>query len=281
MANLIHTTASEFSAITPELWSAKYIQLRREMLPFQSIIDRSYEGEFNYGDILNISKMPDFDDASLLAEGAQGQADAVTVETVQLTVNSMAYKDVIVSRKAQVQSLSHMDELRDRMIFSILKKMEQDIIDAFVPSSSTPDHQISYTSGTTLALADILAVQELLLEADCPLSGRHAVLGSAQYSDIFNLSQFVNRDFIPLGSPSPVTTGEIAAPVAGFNIKLGTRVGNTSYWFHTDAMTMAVQDNLAIEAFNLGVDGTRGTRVNAQVLYGIKVLDNQKMVKLS
>jgi len=172
-----------------------------------------------------------------------------------------------------------MDQLRDKMIFSIMKKMQADIISKIVPSASSPDHQISYDSGTTLALADILEAKELLDTQNVMEEGRVCVLGAAAWNDLFNVTGFVSRDYIPAGSP--LTSGSIPTPIAGFMPKMTNVVSTTSYFFHPSFLTLAVQDRLNIEMFNLGVDGVRGTRINADVLYGIKQLDDERVVSVS
>jgi len=280
MSDQIMTAATETAAIVPEIWSSKFYDVLLDRLPFIDSVDKSYEGEIrNLGDTVNISSIPEFDQASLLAEGAKGNAEAVTITGQQLVINKRAYKDVIVTKKSQLQSLSFMDGLRDKMIFSIMKKMQADIISAIVPSASSPDHAISYDSGSTLALADILEAKELLDTANVAEENRVCVLGAAQWNDIFNITGFTSRDFIPAGSP--LTSGSIPTPVAGFMPKMTNIVSTTSYFFHPSFLTMAVQQNLNIEVFNLGVDGVRGSRVNADVLYGIKQLDDERIVSIS
>ena len=172
-----------------------------------------------------------------------------------------------------------MDELKDKCIFSILKKLEADLIAAISPSASAPDHQIAYDSGTTLALADILEAKELLDEADCPMDDRQMVLGSEQYNDLFNITAFTSRDFVPSGSP--VSSGQIQVPVAGFKVHLGTRVADTAYFFHPSFMTMAMQRELEISMHDLGSQGIRGQRLNVDLLYGIVQLDDERVVTIS
>jgi hypothetical protein len=280
MSDQIMTAATETAAIVPEIWSSKFYKVLLDRLPFIDSVDKSYEGEIqNLGDIVNISTLPEFDQASLLAEGARGNAEAVTITGQQLTINSRAYKDAIVTKKSQLQSLPFMDELRDKMIFSIMKKMQADIISAIVPSASSPYHTISYDSGSTLGLADILEAKELLDTQNVMEENRVCVLGAAQWNDIFNITGFTSRDFIPAGSP--LTSGSIPTPIAGFMPKMTNVVSSTSYFFHPSFLTMAVQDKLNIEVFNLGVDGVRGSRINADVLYGIKQLDDTRVVSIS
>jgi hypothetical protein len=217
--------------------------------------------------------------AAELAEDASGTADAVTITGQQLVINHRTYKDYLVTKNAQIQSLPFMDQLRDKAIFAIQKRMQALIIAAIVPSAAAPDMQIAYTAGTTLALADILAAKELLDTANVPEDNRFCVLGSAQINDLLNISGFVSRDFIPAGSP--LTSGQIQTPVCGFMPKMTNVVGNTSYWFHPSFMTMAVQDQLNIGTFDQRATGLRGTRVTIDILWGLKQLDNKRVVSIA
>ena len=278
MANEVISTV-ESNAIIPEVWSAKFYDVLLPMLPFNNLIAREYENEIaNLGDIVNISTIPEFGDAGELAEGAAADADKISITGQQLVINKRIHKDYIITKKSQLQSLSFMDGVRDKAIFSIMKRMQAVIIAEIIPSASAPDHQIAYDSGSTLALADLLEAKELLDLQDVPDSNRCGVMGAAQWNDLFNITGFTSRDFIPAGSP--LTEGSIKTPIAGFLPKMTTEVGSTSYWFHPSFMTMAVQDSLNIEVFNLGVDGVRGSRVNVDLLMGVKQLDNKRVVTL-
>ena len=125
MANQLQDTTAN-SVIIPEIWSSRFYDVLLDKLPFISSIDRDYEGEINnLGDIVNISTIPETDEANLLPEGAAGDSESVLLTGQQLVINKRAYKDVIVTRKAQIQSLSFMDKLRDKMIFSIQKRMQK------------------------------------------------------------------------------------------------------------------------------------------------------------
>ena len=279
MANEITNTTTN-AAIIPEVWSSKFLNTLVDRLAFIGSVDNSYEGEIQaLGDIVNISSIPEFDEATLLGEGASGDSQAVTVSGQQLTINSRAYKDIIVTKKAQIQSLAFMDKLRDAMIFSVMKKMHADIISAIVPSASAPDHTISYDSGTTLALADILEAKELLDTQNVAELGRIAVMSAEQWNDLFSITGFISRDYIPAGSP--LTSGSIPTPIAGFTPKMTNIVSTTSHWYHPSFLTVAVQDQLNVAIFLLGADGVRGTRVNADILYGIKQLADVRIVSIS
>lgn len=280
MADQLITAGTEAAAIVPEIWSSRFYEVLLAELPFNDSISMDYQSDIaDLGDIVNISTVPEFSEATELAEGSRNDADAVTMTKQQLTINKRLVKDFIVTKRAQLQSLPMMDKLREHAVYSIMKKMQSQIIETIVPSASAPDHDIAFDSGTTLALADILEAKELLDQQDVPEGDRKMICGVSQYNDLFNISGFTSRDFIPAGSP--VTQGAIQTPVLGFQAMMTSELGNVAYLFHPKFMTMAVQDSLNIEVFNLGVDGVRGSRVNVDLLYGLKQLDDTRVVKLS
>ena len=280
MADDIMTGDSELSALIPEMWSADFYPTLLANLPFIESVDMSYSGEIaSLGDTVNISQFPEFGEASELPEDGAQDAAAITVANIQLVANKQIVQDFIVTRKATLQSLPHIQELNRLAMFSVMKKIQQIIIDDTTPNAATPDHSIPYDSGTTLALADILEAKELLDEQDVGEGNRISVLGSAQENDLFNISGFTSRDFIPAGSP--LTEGAIKTPVLGFEIRPTTIVSNTAHFFHPSYYTVAIQETPAVEVFNLGSQGKRQTRVNLTAIGGFKQLDGLRVVTLT
>lgn len=280
MADQIHTAATETAAIVPEVWSQRFQEVNRALLPFNDSISRDYEGEIrDMGDIVNISQIPDFSEANTLAEGAAGDSEAVTITSQQLTINQRPYKDFQVTKRAMLQSLPFMDQLRENAVYSIMKKMQAIIIAAITPSAATPDHQIAYDSGSTLALADILEAKELLLGANCPQDNLQMIVSEAQWSDLYNITGFTSRDFVPAGSP--LSSGEFAIPLVGFAPKFTTVASNVTYLFHPSFLTLAVQQDLNIEVTSRGSEGIRANRVNVDLLMGVQQLDDERVVTIS
>jgi hypothetical protein len=171
-----------------------------------------------------------------------------------------------------------MDELQNLAIFAIQKKMQSIIIAAIAPSTSSPDHTIAYDSGTTLALADLLEGKELLDAQNVAESDRHAVMDAPQMNDIFNITGFTSSDFLLSGAP--LQSGQIPSALLGFLPHMTTEANAVTYLFHRSFMTMAVQDQLRINVYDLGVDGKRASRVNVDVLFGLKQLDSKRVVTI-
>lgn len=280
MANQLHTAASNVSVLVPSVWSRSFYETLLTALPFNSIINRNYEGEIQaLGNTVKISTVPEFSDAEDLAENASADADAVTVTSQSLVINQQTVKDFIVTDVARLQSLPFVDELQGMATYAILKKIQADIIADIAPSTSSPDHAIAYDSGTTLGLADILEAKELLDEQNVPLPDRHCVLGSAQTNDIFNISNFTSSDFV--SGSNLITSGVVGNPLLGFQPHMTTAVSSTSYFFHRSFYTMAAQKGLTVKMFDLEVTGLRGVRLNTTTLWGKKQLSNLRVVTIS
>lgn len=280
MSDVVMTAGANLANLVPEIWSNKFYPTLVAKLPMIELVDMSYQGDIQaLGDTVNVSSFPEFGAATVLAEDGVNDAQGITVSNAQLVINKQIVQDFIVTRQSTFQSLPAIEKLNEGAMYSVMKKIQQLIIDTTSPSSAAPDHQLSYTTALTLALADILAAKELLDTANVDGVGRVGIVGAAQKNDLFNITGFTSRDFIPAGSP--LTSGDITTPVLGFDIRDTTVVGNTSYWYHPSYLTMAIQEQPAVEVFNLGGDGKRATRVNLTALCGFKQLGNTRVVSIS
>lgn len=286
MVDQVMGSESELSAIVPEIWSKNYYDVLIAELPFASIVARDWEGEIqDLGDTVNISSFPEFDEGDDLAEDEKADAKAITVSGQQLVINNRVVKDFIITKKALLQSLPAMDKLKQLAVYAIMKRVNTKIIAAIAPSASAPDHDVPFASSTTLALADLLEVKELLDDQNVPGADRHMVLGSAQTNDIFNISGFTSSDYLMTQGAgtagSPNVSGQIPASLLGFMPHMSTTVGNVSYFFHKSFMTLASQQGMDVKEYDMGVDGKRATRVNLDTLFGLKQLDSKRIVKKS
>lgn len=277
--NELMTAATELAALIPEIWSAKVVPTLKEKLPFNDCVSFDYEGEIqSVGDTVHIPKYPQFDDAQDLAEDSVSDADSVTPSNSDLVINHQLVKDYIVTYKAEVQSLESAQRLGDLAMHSILKKMQSILITDTVASASSPDHQISFDSGTTLALADILEAKELLDTAKVEEVNRKMIPGAAQLNDLLALSTFTSRDFV---GGAPIQSGEVGPNVLGFELKWSTEVGNACYFFHPNYMQAAVQRAPKVGVYDLGVQGSRAMRFNFTVLFGCVQVDNKRVVEMA
>lgn len=280
MADQIMTAGTELSVIVPQIWSANYYSVLLANLAFNPLISRDYEGEIsNLGDTVKISQFPEFSAAEEVAEDAKADASSITVTQQSLVINKRVVKDFIVTNKALLQSLPAMDKLKELATYSIMKKIQSTIISTIVPSASAPDHQIGFNSGTTFGLVDALAIKKLLDAQAVPMTDRHIVFGANQLNDIFNIAGFTSSDFVLTGGL--LSSGAIPSMLLGFVPHFTSVLGDVVYAFHKSFMTMASQQGMAVNQYDLGVDGVRATRVNCDTLYGLKQLDSKRVVQIS
>lgn len=273
------TAGTELSVIVPEYWSTTWYDVLLQSIVFQDCVSVDYQGEIaNLGDTVNVTQFPEFDDAYEFAENEAVPADGVTATQIQLIINKRVAKDFIITNTAQIQGLDAQMKLRDLAFYSIIKKMQKMIIETIVPNASAPDHSISYTSGTTLALADFLAIKELLDTADVPEGNRFSVHGSAQWNDFFNITGFTSRDYIP--GTDMNASGSIPGLLLGFRPKMTNAASSTSYFFHRSFFQMAIQKNPVPKVYDRGVEGVRAERVNLDVLFGLKQFDGKRVATL-
>lgn len=281
MADAIHTKGTELSVLVPQQWSQKYYDVLLATLAFASVVSRDYEGEIKaLGDRVKISTLPEFVDAEIVGEADRVDAVAVTATQQELLINKMIVRDFMVTSQSLMQSIPFMEKMKEYAVYSINKKIEKEIIANIVPNAAAPDHSIAYASGTTLALADLLAAKELLDAQNVPMSDRHIVLGSAQINDVFNINQLVSADYIATAG-SPIQSGELQGLLAGFKPAFTTLVGNVAYLFHASFMTMASQKGMTVSEHDQNVNGLRATRVNCDTLMGLKQLDGLRVVSLT
>lgn len=272
--------STELAVLIPEIWSAKFYPTLLEKLPMNSVVAHDYEGEIQaLGDTVNITSFPQFDVAQDLAEDGVADAESITPTQSQLVINHMLVKDYIVTYKADVQSMEAAQKLGDLAMHSIMKKMQSILFTDTVASASSPDHQIAFTSSTTLALADILAAKELLDLQDVEEVGRKMIVGAAQLNDLFNITGFVSRDYV--ANSNAMVSGGLSSQFVGFDLGWTSEAGNTATLFHPLYMQAAVQKAPKVGVYDMGVQGKRANRFNFTVLFGDVQVSNIRVVEIA
>ncbi len=288
MADPIFTGGSELAALVPQIWSPKFYEVLRATMPFIGAVSEDYEQDIkNLGDTVNILQVPDFAVADLLPQGQKGDATTVTATKQSLVINMRPYVDFIVEDIALLQSIEFVTKLRDSAIYAIMRRVQNQITSIIVPVAG---NQLNYTSGTTFALADLLAVGRKLDALNVPREGRVMVLGTSQLNDLFNVQQFTSRDYTKgLADPtgSPMITGNFNDTILGWTLKYSSLYGTgsagsaTTYFFHPRFATIAFQKMLNAEQARGTWDGVRATRFNMDILMGVKQLDANRVATLA
>lgn len=270
------------AALIPEVWSSNWQPTRLAMFAFEPSVAQDYSGEISQlGDTVNATLYNEFSEADLLDEGAKSDAEAPAMTNLPIQVTSQAVKDWTLTERTLRQALDPNQQLRNLAFHSIFKRIERSIIETVSPSSANPDHVLEYATASTLALADFLAAKTALDNADVPSADRYITARPNEMNDVYNISNFTNSDFIGAGS-TPLTSGAITTPLLGFIPRMTTVINDdTSYFYHRLFLQLIIQDMPSIKVFDRGVDGYRELRTNTTALYGLRQMDNQRVVTVS
>lgn len=270
---------SQMANLIPEMWSPIMYDELRNNLMLAEFFEKSYEGVIaNMGDIVRVNQV-NAPNGEILTDDTQAFAsEALSITQKTLTVNKRASASFEISDLAQLQSQSFEGEVQQALIYAIRKKIEQDIIDALVPSTSSPDHDIAPASASDLAAADIAGMRKLLRVAKVPTNGLGLFLDPAYYADILTKTQLVSKDF---QGGMPTENGNVGN-LFGFQVRehdlLSADIG---FACHPSALQMVMQQGLRIKISDLHAQKKYGYLISADIVYGISLFDNTRIVKIS
>lgn len=276
MADVISTAAGSLNSLVQTKWSSNFLSNLGNKIAYNSIVRRDYEGELGMGQTVKIPSLANVT-ATNLSEGATNDAIAAVASSVSLTVNRRAAVDFVITDQAQLQSVPFMEKLEEVAVAAIAREIQSYIITTFVPSASSPDHQIAFDSGTTLADSDLLEALDLEKAANWPESGLFMVLGGAQYNDILNVAKLYDKT---LGGVVDTASGQVLAPVYGHNVAWTSALGNKAHLFHESGIQAVVQRGLNMSMDSLRPLGQRAFRFSVDALYGVVVTDDDRLISI-
>jgi N4-gp56 family major capsid protein len=182
-----NTTADVF---IPELWSNEAIVTREARLVFANLVNRKYEAEMKFGDIIHVPSVSD------LAVRTKTANAAITYETqtetnTDITVSTHQYAAMAVEDITKVQA--------NRDLFSLYAGKMGYALDLAVDDvlAGLPDN-LTNTVGalaTDLTYENLLRARQYLDDANVPDEDRVMVVSPAQESGFMKLEHFINRDY--------------------------------------------------------------------------------------
>lgn len=272
---------TDLDNLIPEIWSPNIYQELRNSLMLADVFNRDYEGDIaNLGDTVKVNTIIAPDGEILTDDKQTFQSEQMEVTQTTIVVNKRASAAFEFTSLAQLQSQSFERDAQEALVYAIRKKIEEDMIAMLIPSSSAPDHIIAPASASDLAAVDVAGIRTLLSLAKVPKTNRFLFLDPYYYGDLITKQTIASRDYVPAGSPT--STGLISEPLYGFSIAehdlLGTDIG---YAIHRSACTMVMQQGVRIKISDLHAQKKYGFLLSADIVYGIKLMDNKRIVKIS
>jgi hypothetical protein len=270
---------TELDFLIPEIWSSMmYAELRNSIM-FANTFSRQYEGEIrNVGDTVKVNQLVAPEGEIITNDKLQFSSSTMQINQDSIIANKRASAAFEITDLAAMQSLEFQNEAREALVYAIRLKMEEDILSALIPSASNPDHQISPASASSLASADLGAIRTLLSAAKVPLDNRQLFLAPSYYGDLLSVTQVTSTDFV---SGNSAQSGVVSS-FMGFRIMehnlLGADIG---FAIHPSALQLVMQQEVRVKLSDLHAQNKYGYLLSADLVYGYKLFDNKRIVKIS
>lgn len=267
--------------LIPEIWSANMYQELRNSILFGDIFNRDYEGEImNMGDTVRVNQIVAPEGEILTDDRQTFSSEQMVVNQIPIVANKRASASFEFTSLAQLQSMSFERDAQEALVYAVRKKLEEDMITILIPSAAAPDHQIAPTAPSDLAAVDVAAIRTLLSLQKVPKNNRYLILDPHYYGDLIQKQTIASRDYVPAGSPT--SSGIISEPLYGFTVAehdlLGTDIG---YAIHRSAATLVMQQGLRVKISDLHSNKKYGYLLSVDFVYGIKLMDNKRIVKIN
>jgi hypothetical protein len=214
------TSVSDLENQVQKFWSPMFEQELREQTLLPSLVSKKYQGEIKQGgDTVYVSQIiaPEGQTLDIGTDADTFSPEKLTTQRVSIQANkrfvaSYEFEDLV---DIQSQLGSKDSIIRNALLFSIEKQMNNYLYSLVNPSTSTPDHVLSGVSDMNKSqLSDlrVLAGQAQWLE-----DNQWYLLASPSfYGDLINDNNLSNRDFN--GGDAPIVRGRMASQRFGFNI---------------------------------------------------------------
>ena len=252
-------------------WASLMMQefLESHLLP--ALVNKDYTGDIRKrNDTVKVSQIVSPTDTQLRTIGVDADTfETRKIETLQVNVvadkravESYEFEDII---DLQTQINTNDDKLRQSMMFSIGKQINDYLYSLVAPSASAPDHTL--TSVSALNSTNMLSVRTLASQAKWPADQRWILADPQYYSDIVADQSYSETDFA--GSDIPGMTGRVGARRYGFNVlEDDSRPAQEALAFHPDWLLLVMQTEPRFKISDLHSNKQFGALLSVDLVFG-------------
>jgi hypothetical protein len=252
-------------------WSALFMQEFLESHLLAALVNKDYEGDIRKkNDTVRVSQIVSPTDTALRTVGV----DADTFESRKLET---AYVDVVANKRAvesyefeeliDLQTILDTNDpkIRQSMMFSIGKQINDYLYSLVAPSAAAPAHQL--TGVANLNSTNMLSVRTLASQSKWPAQERWLLADPQYYSDVVADQSYSETDFA--GSDIPGMTGRVGARRYGFNVlEDDSRPAQEALAFHPDWLLLAMQTEPRFQVSNLHSNKQFGYVLSVDLVFG-------------
>lgn len=228
------------TAFVPEMWATIVLKATEADLRFAKHVDRRYEEQLKYGDILNVPNLADFGSAQTV----DTTTDLILYDTIQtcvsINVNYNYYQAVGLGEQEQIQDRPDFLKVAlEKCGYSVAKMIDAKLGD-LVPSLG----QKEGTDGSALVADTLLNCYEGMNTNNVPDSDRVWIFDPKSIIDLMKIDYFIRYDYVP---PGVVSKGFQGRQIFGAPVYMTSNlnVNNTSYhaavYLHKQALALLSQ----------------------------------------
>ena len=184
--------AANIAPYIPEMWSLTALKAYESKLVIAQNLDRRYEKQLNYGDILNVPNLSNFGDATAVDLTVEQTLVTTIQNTTQIVVNYHYYKSIGEGYGEQAQDRpDFLTTALPKCAYSVAKILD-DLIADLVNGLTT---NTAGTEGSALIADTFIAAYEGLNESDVDSADRFWVLDPESITDIIGTDYFIRMDY--------------------------------------------------------------------------------------
>lgn len=277
MANFNPTTSAAF---IPEVWSKSTLVATENKLVVAPKVKRFDADVADYGDVIHVPNVSNFDAARDKAEDTTLTLDTITDTSIDITIDQHKYVAFMIEDKLTKQSKYDLtSEYTDRAGYAIAKAVDTSLLALYTGFTTTDagSYETDITDAGILA-----AIQQMELN-DVPMEDRCFIIHAGQMTALLAIDKFVKADFLgQYDMPTRVQEGPANASLFGtlygipvyFTNNVAITTGTTNYvhnvLIHKEAWALAMQMAPRVQMeYQLN---SLADEVVTDVLYGVKTL---------
>lgn len=280
---MARTQLSDIAAQIQEFWSDLFMQELREKMLLGSLVNRDYEGEIRQlGDTVKVSQI-NAPEGQLLTVGTNADSfssEKISTSQVEVKADKRAVASYEIEDLVLLQSqLGNKDsEIRSSLMFSVMRKINDELYSKVSPSTSAPDH--TKTGVTDFNASEVSTLRKLAGQARWNRDKPWWLLVDPSYNkDLLDSQTLTSSDFI--GPDQPVVGGQIVSQRFGFNILEDDSRGiqtlsaadseDMALAFHPDFLLFVMQTQPTFKLSDLHSNKQFGSLLSVDVVFGSKL----------
>jgi len=249
----------------PEKFSKDVIMHTKSVLVIADAVNRDYQDDLQYGSVVNIPSFTEGSDTEVTPGTEPTPVDSVGTPAA-ITVNKWRQVTHEISKMTKVQNWpDYFSKAAKSQAYTIRKRVDTDLGALFSTLSSS---SVYGSDGQEFTDDIVLAIMQVLDEADVPEEDRVIIGDPSMKVDILKIDKFIRNDYVR----NPVVpTGKIGdlynMPVRVTNNLTAATTGNYGVMMHREALGLVIQSNPDSQIIPMPWKFI--TRLTTDVIYGV------------